>query len=804
MTLTRRALGWIIVLGAALACGEATTPSAPAAPAPVSALNARIGCVANTHASEVRCVYVDSAVEAGLHAGSMLRDLIVGGQNTYVTLASSNISYAGDVFSFNTTVQNLLGQPLGTSDGTTLDANGVRVFFTEAPVVTTGTGTIDFVNPVGGASMVDGTATFTTSNQAYYQYNQIIGAGQTSSAKTWRIHVPATVGEFEFAVYVSAAVPHIAGYIDVTPLASSLQIGATEQLTATLRDVVGRADVNETVTWSTSNAAVATVGAGTGVATAVGGGTATITATTATRTGSATITVGGTVTHFAITGVGGGAIGQHVAGAPFNVQVTALDVNGNTASFNGSAVLTSTGTLSGAPVATASFVNGVLTAQAVTITSAGSFTLTVTCATPSATGTSPSFTVVAGAPTSITKNAGDAQSGTAGAAVNTAPSVLIRDAHGNPVSGVTVTFTPTSGGSVTGATPTTNSSGIATVGSWTLGNTVGSNVLSASVVGLSAATFNATGVAGAVAHVTVHSGNNQTAQVGTAVATAPQVLVTDAHSNPVPNATVTFSVTIGSGAATGTTASSDASGLAAVTTWTLGTASGTNALVATANSINATFTAVATPGPVASFLVVNPAGSAISIQVANNAFQIKLVAQDAFLNIATGFNGTAVLTSSGTLSGAPLTTAAFTSGVLASQSVTLSSTGSTTITATNSPSVPATGTSAAFTVLAQVGISSSTPANNAVNVAPSSNIVLTFSRAVTVSTSSFTVQCPASTSNVAYTISGSGTTTVTLTPTSDLPAATTCQVTAIAAQITDLIGSGTHPAADQTIAFTTR
>ncbi|HEY4129209.1 MAG TPA: Ig-like domain-containing protein [Gemmatimonadaceae bacterium] len=586
------------MLVAALACGEAITPSAPVAPASPTVLHARIGCVANARAAEVRCVYVDSAAQSRLHAGSTVRDLVVGGQNTYVTLASSNVSYSGEVFSFNTTVQNLLGQPLGTSDGTTLDPSGVRVFFYEAPVVTTGTGTIDFADPVGGASMVDGVGSFTTSNQPYYQYDEIIAPGQTSSAKTWRIHVPATVSEFEFAVYVSAEIPSPVGYIDVTPATSSLRIGATQQLTATLRDAVGHADANEKVTWSTSDATIATVDAGTGLVTAVAGGTATITATTATRTGSANIGVGGTVTQFAVTAVGGGTIGQQVAGTPFTVQVTALDANGDTALFNGSATLTSTGALTGTPITTAPFTNGALASQSVTITNTGSFTLTATNTTPAATGTSASFTVVAGA----------------------------------------------------------------------------------------------------AAHIAKVAGGGQSAQVGTAVATAPQVLVTDANNNPVAGVPVTFAVASGGGAVTSATQSTDANGLAAVGSWTLGTVSGTNTLNVAVNSISATFSATGTPGPVASFVVEKAAGGSIGNQISGARFAIKISARDAFNNIATSFTGKVILTSNGTLNGAPLTSSAFAAGVLSNQSVNISSTGITTITATKSPSGPQTGTSAPFTV----------------------------------------------------------------------------------------------------------
>ena len=67
-------------------------------------------------------------------------------------------------------------------------------------------------------------------------------------------------------------------------------------------------------------------------------------------------------------------------------------------------------------------------------------------------------------------NAGNGQTATVGTAVATTPSVLVTDPNNNPVSGVCVTFAVASGGgSVTGASATTNAAGIATVGSWTLG-----------------------------------------------------------------------------------------------------------------------------------------------------------------------------------------------------------------------------------------------------------------------------------------------------------------------------------------------
>jgi aqualysin 1 len=94
---------------------------------------------------------------------------------------------------------------------------------------------------------------------------------------------------------------------------------------------------------------------------------------------------------------------------------------------------------------------------------------------------------------SVVANSPQSQEAEAGAAV-TPPSVIVRDQFGNPMSGVTVHFAVTAGGgSISPASATTNSNGVASATSWTLGADPGSNTATATVSGLPAVTFNATG-----------------------------------------------------------------------------------------------------------------------------------------------------------------------------------------------------------------------------------------------------------------------------------------------------------------------
>ncbi|MBK8250078.1 MAG: Ig-like domain-containing protein [Gemmatimonadetes bacterium] len=83
--------------------------------------------------------------------------------------------------------------------------------------------------------------------------------------------------------------------LTVSPTPTTVDIGATRQLTAV---VVGDAGVSQAVTWSTSNAAIATVSAG-GVVTGVAEGTVAISARSATdptKSATATVTVSGALT----------------------------------------------------------------------------------------------------------------------------------------------------------------------------------------------------------------------------------------------------------------------------------------------------------------------------------------------------------------------------------------------------------------------------------------------------------------------------------------------------------------------------
>jgi len=99
------------------------------------------------------------------------------------------------------------------------------------------------------------------------------------------------------AITVSAPV----ATVSVTPGSSSLLIGGSGALAATLRDAGGNVLTGRPITWSTQNPAIATV-SGAGLVTAVSAGVATITATSEGRSGVALVTVLQPVSSVVLTG----------------------------------------------------------------------------------------------------------------------------------------------------------------------------------------------------------------------------------------------------------------------------------------------------------------------------------------------------------------------------------------------------------------------------------------------------------------------------------------------------------------------
>jgi hypothetical protein len=279
----------ILLAIAAAACSDRANPVAPT-PAPPGTPSAPVtiqtlDCTADRSALTVSCK------PASPDGGGAAGNIIVGSQNVFVKLTSSNVAYNGGTgqFTFDVTLQNLIEQPMGTTDGTTLDPGGIRVFFHQQPAVTVGTGSVGVVP--------DGFATFTAAGQPYYQYNQVLAQNAVSGLRTWTLIFPPTVTTFVFQLYVSTPVEYPNGYITLDGQLPEYNFGYlhpddTHPLTAVVKTAVGTVLPGAVVTFGTTNASCATVDGG-GVVTGVQYATCGITATSGLATGNMLFNVSG-------------------------------------------------------------------------------------------------------------------------------------------------------------------------------------------------------------------------------------------------------------------------------------------------------------------------------------------------------------------------------------------------------------------------------------------------------------------------------------------------------------------------------
>lgn len=234
------------------------------------------------------------------------------------------------------------------------------------------------------------------------------------------------------------------------------------------------------------------------------------------------------------------------------------------------------------------------------------------------------------------------------------PSVQVNDGLSNGVPGVDVTVSIQGGMEFDGGvlTQTTDAGGIAVFGDLVL-NTADSYVLIFDAVGVtddvSTDPFDVTPAAVSTSQIV--SGNNQSAVV-TQILAEPFILrVEDTFGNPVSGHTVEFATDQAPDGATGqslseTVTTTDALGEAS-TVLTLGDRTGTYTVSTSAGAAGTReFTATADPDEADSFVL----GSVSSPQTAGQNFEISITAFDEFGNTATGYSGTASLsTTAGTI-----------------------------------------------------------------------------------------------------------------------------------------------------------
>ena len=350
------------------------------------------------------------------------------------------------------------------------------------------------------------------------------------------------------------------------------------------------------------------------------------------------------------------------AGVDFSITITALDANGNTATgYNGTANLSTTaGSIS--PAST-NFSSGTAS-QSVSVTNTGNNrTITATDDQNSSISvTSNEFDVVAGSASGMSITSQPSAT-TAGNTISPAPAVEVTDAGGNPVAGITVSVSLSAAG-FTGTSDTqatTNGSGIASFSNLVI-NTAGSytitfNADAAGVDNVNSSSFEVTNASAQASNTTADVPNGTAGETTTITITAE-----DAFGNRVEGVASDLSVTISGDNAGASVATITDDGNGIYSTSYTPTDAGTDQVTITLNGSGISgspFTSQVSAGSIASYDI----STISSPQTAGVDFSITITALDANGNTATGYNGTADLsTTAGTIT--PATTASFTSGTI--------------------------------------------------------------------------------------------------------------------------------------------
>ena len=214
----------------------------------------------------------------------------------------------------------------------------------------------------------------------------------------------------------------------------------------------------------------------------------------------------------------------------------------------------------------------------------------------------------AGAPAEIIKLGGDGQNGSAGAPLGEPLTVRVVDRSGDPIERMRVAFSledQSDGASITPEV-TTDPDGRASA-QWVLGSTVGTQVVTARVVGRDnlEAVFQAEAGPAQAAKLEYVSGDDQTTAVGSGVPNPLVVRITDPFGNAVAGVEVQWEAESGSvdpgTSVTGPTGEAEAS-------WVLGSSTGIHTVRAFSGSLEGspvTFTATAVPGTASRLVLVS-------------------------------------------------------------------------------------------------------------------------------------------------------------------------------------------------------
>ncbi|HEY2377991.1 MAG TPA: Ig-like domain-containing protein, partial [Gemmatimonadaceae bacterium] len=413
--------------------GQATVGIVAAGPASVASVTVSLtGSLGVGQTTQATAVLKDAS-------GNVLTGRAISWSSSNTAVATVNGS--GVVTAVSIGSSNIVA----TSEGVTGQATVAVVAVPPPPVasvsVSLGSGSLTIgqttqatavLKDANGNVLSGRTITWTSSNTAVATVNS---TGVVTATGAGSANIVATSEGVTGQASLTVTLAPVAS-VSVALGAGSLAVGQTTQATAVLKDAIGNVLTGRTISWSSSNMAVATVN-NTGVVTAVGTGSASIVATSEGVTGQASLTV--TVVPVASVSVSL-ASGSLTVGLTTQATAVLKDTGGNVLTGR-----TVTWASSNTAVATVNS-TGVVTAMG-----AGSANIVATSGGVSGQA-SLTVTLVTVASVSVSLGSGSLTVGQ-----TTQATAVLKDATGNVLTGRTITWS-----SSNSAVATVNSSGLVT------------------------------------------------------------------------------------------------------------------------------------------------------------------------------------------------------------------------------------------------------------------------------------------------------------------------------------------------------
>ncbi len=469
-----------------------------------------------------------------------------------------------------------------------------------------------------------------------------LGATSLVANGTDTVAVRATVNDQDGAAISGATVSFGSSLGDLSSATASTNINGVAQVTLTAGTVSGTANI--TISASGFNASGSVDFTSTSTDLIVGGVTLTLGASSVTANGSDSLAVRATVVD---------QDGSPLSGASVSFSASSGTLTAATATTDSSG---------GAQV---SLVSSTLTGVSLVSVSVSGFS------------DSGSVSFVPGPAANVVVQASSTSVLSAG---TSDISAIVTDANGNAVTGETVTFSFTAQGSgspsLSSITAQTNSNGIAT-STYTAGNSVGTDTISAGTSSNASGTANITVTAGSV----IVGSIDLTLGAASIVANgsdsiAVRATVTDQDGDPLSGASVSFSAS--SGTLTAATATTDSSGVAQVSLVS-GTLTGVSLVSVSVSGFSDNGSVSFVPGPAAGLVIQASSTSVLSAGTSD----ISAIVTDANGNAVTNETVTFSFTSqgSGTPSLSPITAQTNSNGIATSTYTAGNSVGTDTITA---------------------------------------------------------------------------------------------------------------------------